>query len=96
MPRIPFQYYMLGFRDFINSGTFESPEASDVASCFISLVLEKLEEHSDYILSLMPELLPTIEYVAKNQTKFEAEKSIYGSFLEQFKRIQTLYTMLGC
>src|SRR5262245_29506057 len=41
MPRIPFQYYMIGFRDFIQAGVFESGWASDAANCFLGLVLQK-------------------------------------------------------
>jgi hypothetical protein len=95
MPKIPFQYYMIGFRDAIQAGKFEPLWASDAASCFIGLVLEKLEKHPDHICPIMPDLLPTIEYVANNQTKFKAKESIYGSFLEKFKWIQTLYAALG-
>ena len=94
MPRIPFQYYMMGFRDYIASGNFESTWASDSASCFLRLVQEKLENHPDHILAIMPELLPTIEFVANNQTRFDADESIYGNFLEKLKHIQTLYAAL--
>src|SRR6267142_1731568 len=69
MPKVPFQYYMIGFCDYIKSGNFKSSRASDSASCFLGLILEKLERHPDHILPIMPELLPTIEYVANNQAK---------------------------
>ena len=42
MPEIPFRYYMLGFRDRVMSGAFETYD-SDAASCFLHLVVEKLE-----------------------------------------------------
>jgi len=91
MPRIPFQYYMIGFRDFIKAGVFEPTWASDAASCFLGLVLEKLQNHPLNILPIMPELLPTIEYVASNQEKFDANESIYGSFPEILKQIKALF-----
>jgi UDP:flavonoid glycosyltransferase YjiC (YdhE family) len=94
MPRIPFQYYMIGFKDFVSSRNFEPSYASDPASCFIRLVLEKLENHSDHILAIMPDLLPTVEYVANHQAEFEADKAIYGSFPEIYKQIQALYNVL--
>jgi hypothetical protein len=91
MPEIPFRYYMLAFRDFIMAGQFEFLSASDAASCFIGLVLEKLERQSRHIDPIMPELLPAVEYVARNQSQFEADVSIYGNFLDKLGRIQTLY-----
>jgi hypothetical protein len=95
MPRIPFQYYIIGFKNFVASKNFEPSYASDPASCFIRLVLEKLENHPDHILAIMPELLPTVEYVANHQEEFEADEGIYGSFREIYKQIQALYSVLG-
>ena len=95
MPRIPFQYYMIGFKDFVASRNFEPSDASDSANCFIGLVLEKLENHPDHILAIMPELMPTVEYVANHQAEFEADENIYGSFLELYKQILSRYSTLG-
>jgi hypothetical protein len=96
MPKIPFEYYMIGFRDFIDLGDFGHPiDASDAASCFIRLVLEKLEGQPSHILAIMPDLVPTLEFVANNQAKFEAEEHIYGNFSEILNRIQTLHAMLS-
>jgi hypothetical protein len=90
MPEIPFRYYMLAFRDFIMAGQFDFLSASDAASCFIGLVLEKLETQSRHIAPIMPELLPAVEYVSRNQSQFEADVSIYGNFLDKPGRIHTL------
>jgi hypothetical protein len=95
MPRIPFQYYMIGFRDYMASGDFEPGWASDSASCFLRLILEKLERHPDYIIPIMPQLLPTAEFVANHQATFKANTEIYGSFRKIFNRIQTLYEQYG-
>ena len=69
---------------------FEFLSASDAASCFLSLVLEKLERQPQDIIPVMPELLPAVEYVAENQAEFDAEESIYGDFREELKRIKTI------
>jgi hypothetical protein len=87
MPQVPFRYYMLGFRDFVMS---EEAEDSDAASCFLRLVLEKLEEQPDYILPIMPELLQALRHVAQNQALFGAAKSIYGSFRDKLAQIERL------
>ncbi len=55
-------------------------------------MVEKLESQPRHIVPIMPELLSAVEYVAHNQAAFDAEESIYGSFLETFKQIQALYS----
>jgi hypothetical protein len=94
MPEVPFRYYALGFRDFVMARDFEHLDAPDVASCFLGLVLEKLENQPGYILSIMPQLLSTVRDVAMNQASFEAKESIYGSFPEKLARIEALYESL--
>jgi hypothetical protein len=94
MPDVPFRYYILGFRDFITAKQFDFLNASDAASCFLGLVLEKLERNPRVIVPVMPHLLPTVEYVARNQTAFDADEEIYGNFLEKLSRIQTLYAAI--
>jgi hypothetical protein len=39
----------------------------------------------------MPDMLSTVEYVARNQAAFNAEESVYGSFPEILELIQVLY-----
>ena len=92
MPEIPFRYYMLGFRDCVMSGELEPCDDSDAASCFLHLVVEKLESRPPHIMPIMPQLLSAVEYVAHNQAAFDAEESIYGSFLEILKQIHALYS----
>lgn len=90
-PDAPFRYYILGFRDFITAKQFDFLDGSDAASCFLGLVLEKLESNPRVIVPIMPDLLPAVEYVARNQALFDADEDIYGNFLEKLSRIQTLY-----
>jgi hypothetical protein len=91
MPEVPFRYYILAYRDYVMAGQFRQYDAPDAASCFIGLVLRKLEQQPRYIVPVMPELLSTVEHVARNQTTFGAKESIYGNFAEMLKRIQILY-----
>jgi len=90
MPEIPFRYYMLGFRDLVTAGGFEDLGASDAASCFLGLVLEKLEAQPDYIQPIMPELFPALRHLAQNQALSGAAKSIYGSFYNKVAQIESL------
>lgn len=90
MPVAPFRYYMLGFRDFVMAGEFDPTWAPDAASCFIGLVLRKLEKQPGYILAIIPQLLPAVRHVAMNQASYGATESIYGSFQEKLRRIEAL------
>ena len=89
MPEVPFRYYMIGFRDFVMAGDFEF-EGADAASCFLRLILQKLEQDPGCIAPIMPELLGTVEDVASNQSAFEADIDIYGDFLHLSARIRAL------
>lgn len=89
MPDVPFRYYMLGFRDFMMGDDFDGNE-SDAASCFLELILEKLEKFPLTIVPIMHELLPAAEYVAQNQVKFDADIEIYGNFLDKLTKIKVL------
>jgi hypothetical protein len=91
IPEVPFRYYAIAFRDYVMSGQFRDFDAADAASCFIRLVLQKLEQQPRYIIPIMPEILPAVEYVAHNQATFHAKESIYGSFPEMLNRIHALY-----
>ena len=91
MPEIPFRYYILGFRDVVMARQFDFREGSDAASCFLGLVLEKLERNPRLIAPVMPELMAAVEYVAHNQNLFEADERIYGIFEEKLSSIKRLY-----
>ena len=91
MPDVPFRYYILGFRDPVMARQFDLRGEASAASCFLELVLEKLEKQPRLVVPIMAELLPALEYVARKQSLFDAGESIYGNFLEKLFRIQTLY-----
>ncbi len=76
------------------AGDFEF-EGADAASCFLRLVLEKIEQEPTCIGPIMPALLETVEHVARNQSAFDADMDIYGDFLELSARIHGLCETLG-
>jgi hypothetical protein len=90
MPDVPFRYYMLGFRDFVMAKDFDC-YGSDAASCFLGLILEKLENHPLAIIPIVQDLLPAAEYVAEHQAEFEADVEIYGNFSDKFAKIKMLF-----
>lgn len=95
MPTLPFRYYMLAFRDFVLSPRLLEAhngwDAADAASCFLGLILEKLERTPKTIAPIMPALMPAIHYVATQQTLYQADEDIYGNFLDKLAQIHTLY-----
>jgi len=91
MPEVPFRYYILGFRDYVMEARTDRSWASDAASCFLRLVLRKLEQQPKHIAPIMPDLFPALHHVAQNQASIEASENIYGKFSETLARIQTLY-----
>ncbi len=90
MPLKPFQYYMLGLKEHIDSEDFGQFEESSATSCFIELVLDTLKEKPEYINPILDQLLSTLNYIAENQEYYEADIDIYGDFREKLKNIKLL------
>lgn len=97
MPKIPFQFYIFAYTRYLldertianDSGGYN--DASDGASSFLRLIKEKLVWLPSHIMPIMPELLPTIEFVGANQALYDADEKIYGSFPKLVQEIKTLY-----
>ena len=94
MPDVPFRYYMLAFKDFIASPrVFEVNDglnAFAAASCFLSLVEQRLKENPASIKPILPEVLPVAQYVSEQQSKFDADEDIFGRFSDAIQRIRSL------
>ena len=61
---------MVGFRNYVLSERVFTVvyEASDAASCFLNVILEKVEKEAKTIGPIMEELIPAAEYVAANES----------------------------
>lgn len=94
MPDVPFQYYIVGFSQyvvsFLDQKQIQSYHAPDAASCLIGLVKEKLVENPKSILPVLKHILPAVKLIAENQKKYEADASIYGNFMETYSEILEL------
>lgn len=91
MPQACFRYYLLAYRDYLLlDSTPQDKMAADAASCFFGLVLEKLANEPANILSLLPELLPTLRYLALYQDAYDADRDIYGDFSEKLIEVERL------
>lgn len=91
MPAVPFRYYVMGLRDFVLEGPFDGADAPSAAGCFLSLVWEKLRDHPDQILPVMPELMPAAEHLAGHQADYDADPEIFGDFSETLRAIRDRY-----
>lgn len=80
MPIIPFQYYVLGFKEYIESNDFGEFDRPDAANCFIELIEEKAITQPEFLEAVYPELKPLIEYLANHQKEYEADLDVYGDF----------------
>jgi hypothetical protein len=92
MPAVPFQYYMLAFRNFVLSEAALEDElvSADAAHCFLELVASKLTTDPGSILPIVWDLLPAVESVAAQQDRYRAPVAIYGNFVERGHRIKAL------
>lgn len=90
MPRIAFQYYIRAYARFLlQPQALVSDDPPSVASCFLDLLEEKLQQDKGFVtLSLLGELLPAIEHVAARQQEFDADEDIFGNFQEKAERIR--------
>jgi hypothetical protein len=88
MPIIPFQYYIFSFKHYIQSDLAKGD--SDAASCYLRLIIEKIEKQPAFILPIIDKLYESIKYVATNQYIFDADKDIYGDFKDVLYRIDQL------
>lgn len=95
MPKLPFRYYVIGFKNFVMSNKFSDMDAPDVVNCFVSLIEEKLRDTPDYVLPILDELLNSLEYIANHQQSYGASIHIYGDFREKLETIKNLASKAG-
>jgi hypothetical protein len=88
MPEKAFQYYMLGFRDYVMAGDFGFYDKADASCCFLELIIQQLEGQPNHIIPILPKLMEAVEYVGNNQSKYAADEEIYGSFKEKLLKIK--------
>jgi len=92
MPTIPFQYYIFSICEFVTSAEVlilnDGLDASDAASSFLNLVIYKLEHQKSDIEPIINEVMPFVEQVALNQSRYDADIDIYGDFKEKLFLIQ--------
>ncbi len=89
MPKIPFQYYVLGFRDSVLARAhIDITDLASAAACFLKLLEARYSEAAEDFVGLTTELLPAAEFIAAHQKSFGADVDIYGDFAAQVGRIR--------
>ncbi len=83
-----FNYYIFCFADHLLAP--ESIGASDAASCFLRLVLARLQAMPTSVIPIWRRLGPTVAAVAARQSFYDADTSIYGSFADLWSQIDAL------
>lgn len=94
MPEKAFQYYMIGFRNYVMAGDFGFYDEADASCCFLELIIQKLEEQPTHILPILPDLMKAAEHVGNNQSKYDADEDIYGNFKEKLNKIKALKNII--
>ena len=81
MPNACFPFFFNVYIDYLNSP--DAAEDSDAASCFFSLVDFKCPEIKCLDKWIVEKTVETIKHLSKNQSFYDADIDIYGSFPER-------------
>ena len=82
-----FDYYLNSFLDFLISA--DANEDSDAASCFLALIMSKIEYNYADIVPSKKYIELVLDIVSNYQlTKYDASEDIYGSFKDRSKIIK--------
>lgn len=95
MPTKPFQYYFIGYKNFVLNAKSHKLISAESGHCFLMLVDFKLKTAPQDILPLWDDIFSAIKFVAHNQELYLAPLDIYGDFVELFDEIKTLAKQLG-
>jgi hypothetical protein len=89
VPRRVFQYYAFTFVRLFDSPA-ESVEQADCASVFLRLLCGREKQDPGSVAQIYSELRATVDYVAANQSFFDADIDIYGDFRDLAAELELL------
>ncbi|UXI70352.1 hypothetical protein [Tahibacter amnicola] len=90
MPFRPFVYYSRCLATFLLTNPLNESTEPDMASCFLDVVEERLRDCPEYITANRALIREAVEFIAKNQERFDADLDIYGDFSQQAAAIFAL------
>jgi hypothetical protein len=88
MPIIPFGYYIIGLKEYIEDGCYNEIDMPDIVEAFISVIENKVKTHPDYMSKLIYQLYPLLDHIADHQNSYDADKDIYGDFRKRVSKIK--------
>jgi hypothetical protein len=92
--KVPFQYYVMGFRDSVLSKDHSYPFfMSRAATSFIGLMEARARNNIDDIAEIENELMPAAKYIADNQEEFDVDIDIDGDLRIIVENIQQALTV---
>jgi hypothetical protein len=91
--KVPFQYYVMGFRDSVLSKDHSySFISSQAATSFIGLLEARARDKIDDIAEIESDLMPSAKYIADNQEEFGVDIEIDGDMRIIVENIQQALT----
>jgi hypothetical protein len=87
-PAAVFNYYIFCFVELLLSP--QGAGESDMASCFLRLVRSRMASNGAELAPVWDRLEPAVTKVAQDQSFYDADASIYGSFAEMALEIAQL------
>jgi len=85
-PRPVFQYYVHAFASFVMSQPAKGDP--DSASPFLGLLESREERDPGSVKAIFESLVSCVDFIANNQTHFDADIDIYGDFKERALRVR--------
>ena len=85
-PRPVFQYYVHAFASFVMSD--QAKGDPDSASPFLGLLESREERDPGSVKTIFESLASCVDFIASNQTHFDADIDIYGDFKERAQRVR--------
>ncbi|MCG7556396.1 hypothetical protein [Pseudoalteromonas sp. Of11M-6] len=89
MPNVLFNKYFYFFIDFLMNTDHEPFDASEVASCFASLLKEKLDSNSIASSELVKQSKGAVDYLTRNTIFFNEDADIYGDLEAKLKALKS-------
>ena len=87
MPRAAFQYYVMAFVEYLR--TPEAEGDSDAASPFLRLLISREKRDPGSVRQIYDRLSEIVDFVATNQSYYDADPNIYGSFADLAAEIRS-------
>jgi len=85
LPNILFNKYFDYFISFILIGHHDEFETDDIASCFVTLLHEKLESNSFTNQSLLERTIGALDFLEQNIDFYNNHPEIYGDLNDKLK-----------